>query len=74
MHITGVLLQGLIYSMSCDYPMLDTNVIKQTFFRIHVVTYNVATIFPNARLNLSRLLGLENDPDENSRPDIYVIG
>ena len=42
--------------------------------RIHVVTYNVATIFPPAGLNLSRLLGIENNPAEISTPDIYVIG
>ncbi|XP_037089573.1 uncharacterized protein LOC119109932 [Pollicipes pollicipes] len=42
--------------------------------KIHVVTYNVATLFPNMRTNLTGLLGLEDNTKQASHPDIYVVG
>jgi hypothetical protein len=42
------------------------------FYRLYIVTWNVATKYPEQ--NLNQLLGLNNFISTKQLPDIYVIG
>lgn len=67
---------GNLFLGKCDF-IFDVFYVCFFFIQIYsvyIATWNVSSKYPDA-VHLNKLLGLENNPENDlHRPDIYVIG